>query len=134
MKAYDIGYLHGSSGQKQVAGRAYESEKANKAYFEGFADGVRARHPGQMIVQCNRDSTIFAAYPQEGFNYAPDGSKATTKAITCPTCARRYFFSQETPEDMKGYPGPGWYSDRKLTILIPRKSSPGDSHEVGGII
>lgn len=106
MTAYEKGHLHGKTMLGQINGRAYESDKANNAYFQGYAAGLRELHASQMIVQCTRDNTIFPAYPQGG-------------TITCPTCARRYKFELQVP----GYPGPGWYSDRALNILIPEDTS-----------
>lgn len=94
MKAYVAGYVDGSTGAKQKQGRAYETDKANKAYFKGFADGLRARHPGQPIVKCNRDATIFPAYIHND-------------SISCPTCARRYIKNE------KG----DYESDRLLVFL-----------------
>lgn len=94
MKAYDVGFLHGSTGEKQKQGRAYETDRANKAYFEGFADGLRKRHPGQPIVKCNRDSTIFPAYVHND-------------SITCPACGRRYMKNEQGEYE----------SDRRLVFL-----------------
>ena len=93
MKAYDRGFRDGASGAKQVYGRAYETDKANKAYYQGFADGLRSVNPGKMIVRCNRDATIFAA--------------PVSDSVVCPACYRRYTLE----EDGK------YRSDRELTVI-----------------
>lgn len=95
--AYLKGYNDAITGQKQKTGRAYETDKANNAYFRGFADGLRQQYPGQMIVQCNRDSTIFPAFPND---------MGSGEYIECPTCFRRYFKKDNE-----------YVSDRALTIL-----------------
>jgi hypothetical protein len=107
--AYTIGFQYGKEGTPRPR-RAYESDKANKEFFRGYADGVAAAHPGQMIVRCKRDGTIFAAFPQSTtipvWNDTTVTHK-TTSTITCPTCGRRYI-----REDNGDY-----VSDRKLTVL-----------------
>jgi hypothetical protein len=94
MKAYDVGFKEASEGKPHKRFRAYETDKANNAYFQGYADGLAKRHPGHRIVKCNRDGTIFAV----------DRDK---DPITCPTCGRGYIL------DENGI----FMSDRPLTIL-----------------
>lgn len=111
MKAYDRGYLEGIAGKPHVKGRAYETDKANKAYFQGYAMGLHVRHKDRKIVKCNSDSTIFAAIvvPYITTYVFPDGTTVNENMeyIECPTCARRYF------KDSDGV----YHSDRDLTIL-----------------
>lgn len=92
--AYDVGFAEGSANQRQKQGRAYESDKANKAYLEGYAAGLKKLFADQMIVKCNREGRIFPAFPQ--------GDR-----IDCPECGRRYFKEGDT-----------YSSDRELTILV----------------
>jgi len=104
MKAFDKGFAAGKANEKQKYGRAYETDKANREYFDGYAKGIAAAHPScGMVVQCTRDSTIFPAYPQ-----AAD-TRGKSKYVTCPTCDRRYF-KEEGKEHYE--------SDRTLKILI----------------
>ncbi len=137
-RAYVKGKDLGTRGAEYPSGRQYETEKSQKEFKQGYVDGLKLRHPGQMIVQCNREGAIFAAYPV-------DRTKYTGRYIECPTCGRRYYENgQCTTDDLPDASGPGYYSDRKLTILytpnipdvpsVRKSSSPGDSHEVGGII
>jgi hypothetical protein len=98
-KAYDVGFTAGASNETQKRGRAYESEKANKDYFAGYAAGLKKLFPDKMIVRCNADSRIFPAIIVDYFD--------NDKYIECPLCARRYFKEGET-----------YSSDRELTILI----------------
>lgn len=93
MTAYEKGLAHAMVGEPQIKGRAYEGNTANKNYFLGYADGLRKKHLGRLIVQCTRDSTIFAAV-------------VDNDSITCPTCARRYIRE-----------GSVYVSDRELKLL-----------------
>ena len=108
MNAFDKGKLDAINGTVK-RGRAYETNKANDTYFAGVVAGLCERHPGQMIVRCERDGTIFAAYPEPlqipVWNDNTVTHK-TTSTITCPTCGRRYIREDND-----------FVSDRKLTIL-----------------
>lgn len=89
MKAYDLGFIHGESGNKNDRARVYETQKAENAYWDGYTAGMIAANPGKRIVQCEREGKIFAV--------------ADVNDCTCPTCGRRYI-------DLE--------SDRKLKVLL----------------
>lgn len=105
-KAYDVGYEAATNGQP-VKPRAYESDKANNAYRDGYVNGLRARFPDRPIVQCNRDFTIFAAISVNGIAWDHETDRMIPAAyIECPACGRRY---QKMSDG-------SWESDRKLVI------------------
>lgn len=64
-----------------------------------------------MIVKCMRDNTTFVPiikpYPRTG-KQMTEMSKDGDRFIECPTCARRYFFHDESGK---------WESDRDLVIV-----------------
>lgn len=93
MKAYDRGVADGMIGNRKDRSRIYETDKAEKAYWQGYIHGMKAAYPGKIIVQCERDGKIFAI------------SSLDVKKIVCPTCARVYVKE-----------GDEFHSDRKLTI------------------
>lgn len=86
--------------------RIYETDKAHKAYIEGIIECLRERYPASKIVRCDRDFTILAAVPQDGWNYDAEGNKKPAQHIECPTCGRRYFKE-----------GDKYVSDRDLKFL-----------------
>ncbi len=99
MKAYDVGLNDALAGKLQKRGRAYETDKANDAYYAGFAAGIKRMHPSELVVKCTRDFTIFAA--------------AVSSSITCPTCARRFILNENGDYE----------SDRVLEIIYSRGSN-----------
>jgi hypothetical protein len=89
MKAYDRGFQDGLSNSKDGRYRVYETDKAEKAYWEGYVAGMKHSNPGKRIVECTRDGKFFAV---ENINLC-----------TCPTCGRTYINLE---------------SDRKLKVIV----------------
>jgi hypothetical protein len=94
MKAYDKGFRDGRNSVPKAGFRAFESDRANKEYFRGYADGVAATYPTRTIVKCPKDSAIFAAIP-EPYMIPREG---LTAKIDCPVCGRGYFQDNDTGE------------------------------------
>src|SRR5687767_10189283 len=90
----DRGFEDGLAGCRIDRIRTYDSEKAEKAYWDAYRAGMAQANPGKWIVQCEREGRIFAVNPNPEY-------------AQCPTCGRRY---------MKE--GNVYMSDRKLTILV----------------
>lgn len=99
--AYQTGFDDATLRHPMRRGRAYESDKANKAYYQGYADGMKALHPELAVAQCQRDGTIFSALPEPYI--LPSGP---TEYVECGTCGRRYFKE-----------GDKWVSDRELKVI-----------------
>ena len=97
MKAYDVGKHLALTSQPNHGPRRYETDKAQKAFTQGYIDGLIAKFPpATWIVKCNKEGRIFGFLTHQE---EPD-------AISCPTCGRRYML-----ENGK------YISDRELTII-----------------
>lgn len=92
LNAYDQGFQDGTNKVRKDRVRHYQTDKAEKSYWQGYLDGIAKASPGKMIVRCEREGAVFATIRQDN--------------ITCPVCGRGYCFN-----------GKDWESDRLLTIL-----------------
>jgi hypothetical protein len=88
MTAYEKGRRAGLASERKDRTRMYESDKAEKAYWNGYIDGMKLANVGKYIVQCEREGKIFAT--------------ADVNDCYCPTCGRRYINGE---------------SDRKITVI-----------------
>lgn len=95
MKAKEKGFQDAMDGLPHKPQRAYETDKANNAYYEGYAEGLRQKYPEHMIVRCTRHFLIFAAIPSD--------------TISCPGCGRGYL--REGKSNI-------WVSDRELKVIF----------------
>lgn len=94
LSAYQNGFQDGLNASRHNRVRIYETDKAEKEYWRGYANGVRFNNPDKMTVRCEREGKVFATIEKD--------------EIVCPTCGRTYIREE-------GH----WESDRRLTILPP---------------
>jgi hypothetical protein len=94
MKAYDVGFAIGKSGEAIRNTRRYETEKAQNNFLNGYVAGLQISNPGHWIVQCNREGQIFPVKPN-------------LKQYNCPTCGRGYLLEEDG----------SYQCDRELKIL-----------------